>query len=81
MEAVDLSEIQLHHIYYISGLLACTKIYYLGKSINNHKDGVSLPFWVLGKPNTKSMLTFIYGPSEIGRGIYNLALVADPFDT
>jgi hypothetical protein len=41
----------------------------------------SLPFWVLGKPNTKSMLTFVHGCSGIGRGKYRPALVADPFDT
>jgi hypothetical protein len=41
----------------------------------------SLPFWVLGKPNTKSMLTFVHGHFGIGRGQYNSALVADPFDT
>jgi hypothetical protein len=41
----------------------------------------SLPFSVLGKPRTKSMLTFVYGCSGIRRGKYRPALVADPFDT
>jgi hypothetical protein len=41
----------------------------------------SLPFCVLGKPNKKSMLTFVHGCSGIGRGKYSPALVANPFDT
>jgi hypothetical protein len=40
MEAVDLSEIQLRHIYSIGGLLARNKMHHFRKSINNHKDGV-----------------------------------------
>jgi hypothetical protein len=41
----------------------------------------SLPFCVLGKPSTKSMLTFVHGCSGIGKGKYRPALVAAPFDT
>jgi hypothetical protein len=40
----------------------------------------SLPFWVLGKPNTKSTLTFVHGCCGIGKGKYNPTLVVDPFD-
>jgi hypothetical protein len=80
MEVADLSEIQLRHIYSIGGLLARNKMHHFRKSINNHKDGV-ITFLVIGKPNTKSLLTLVYGPSGIGRRMYNPTLVADPLDT
>jgi len=69
-----LIKVNLGYLRCIHGLLTGYEMVYLQEPvINNKKKIESMACYVWGKPNTKSMPTFIHKASGIGSGVYNLA--------
>jgi hypothetical protein len=73
----NLSEIQLSYIHSVWSFLVSNKWVILENRSTTTKME-SLPCCVLVNPNTKSMLTLLYGCSRIWSGMYKLALVVVP---
>jgi hypothetical protein len=65
MQTHNLSKEQISNMRSITGFVTWYKMCHLGETINNKKT-LSLPFFVLGKPKTKSIEISSQGALGIG---------------